>query len=151
MIVNWSGNGLKIVPIMTSKTGKERDELFKLASGKASFVLLPGTNEVPNGDFEIAKEHIEGDIKSGKIKILADQKKEKVKVGDEEKMINVTRAKPLKKFSPQEAMDIVNECNSLETLSAWKKEETRDSVLKTIQNRVEEVEAYIKNPIAKGR
>ena len=52
----------------------------------------------------------------------------------------VKAAATLKDLEIQDAIVTVSECNSLATLAAWKKQETRDAVLLAIAEQVEKIE-----------
>jgi len=53
----------------------------------------------------------------------------------------VKAAATLKDMEVQEAIAVVSECSNLATLTAWKKRESRDSVLLAINEQVAKVEA----------
>jgi hypothetical protein len=53
----------------------------------------------------------------------------------------VKAAATLKDMEVQEAIAVVSECSNLDTLKAWKKRESRDSVLLAINEQVAKVEA----------
>lgn len=144
MIVKWNEDRLKVVPVTSAK--KEMMKEVKNKSGKANIILLPGTNDVHNGDWEIAKEHLALDIKLKRIEVFSDVEAKKVKGKDGKEKTNIKESpKSLSRFDPDEASVLIKECNNMETLKYWKQKDKRDDVRSEILSRMDEIKDYIHN------
>lgn len=128
MIVKWNEARVKIIP---SQNGK-------------LITLLPGHNEVNGKDWKAAREMVEADIKSGRITEV-EPVLEEVPVKDDKgketpaKKTVIKSAKAFKDLEPEEALKIVAETYSLETLEAWRKAERRDELRAALAEQIEKV------------
>ncbi|MBR3197078.1 MAG: hypothetical protein IKF66_01105 [Methanobrevibacter sp.] len=105
--------------MLTQKEGLKLD--------RSMVQLIPGTNEVTDDEYKAMRGNIQAELDSGEIKILA------------QKLDNGTKAKNLKEMSAANAIRLVNECNSPDTLKKWWKEITKEEVRLAITKKMEKL------------
>jgi len=89
-------------------------------------MLLPGTNEVSDDEWEAIKPLITTEIKN----------KEIVQITVESKKNKSGKARSLREVPANIARDIIAKCHNPVTLKKWFKEETRDEVLLAVTKRM---------------
>jgi len=152
MIVNWKGDGLKVISVIDASSGK------KVITGTVT--LLPGHNIVKDTDWENMEKQdsLQLSIKSGRlvpigkqaekvikenvVKIVEEEDEDgniskKKKIEKKEKKITATEPILLKDMKAEEARQIVKDTYNLETLEAWRKDEGRDEIRAEIANQID--------------
>jgi len=89
-------------------------------------MLLPGTNEVSDEEWEAIKPLITMEIKNNEI----------VQISVESKKAKSGKARSLSEVPANIARDIIAKCHNPVTLKKWFKEETRDEVLLAVTKRM---------------
>jgi len=118
---------LKIVPLIPVS-----DAAKKVRLTRNQVQLLPGTNEVTDDEWLVMKDHLKRDL-DDKIIVPIEKKVAASKRAPEGK------AKNLAEMPTTEAVELVDNCNSPETLTKWHKEEARDEVRVHIVERMKEL------------
>lgn len=104
-----------------------------LAVEKTLVQLLPGVNEVTEGEWQGMRPNIAKEIESGEITILAQ------KVSDGRGKPGGRKAKDLTEMPVNIAVNYVNECENPETLKKWYLEEVREEVRVSIMKKMEKL------------
>lgn len=130
MIVNWKEKRIIVIPI---QIWSKKDKKFVV---KKLIKLVPGINDLAS--IHITKEEwdvitktriIKNHIDTGKlIEIMKDDN------GNGKKEVSFL------KLNSNEAIDMVNETNQIETLYDWKKKENRQDVNIALMDRIKEIE-----------
>ena len=130
MIVNWKEKRIIFIPI---QIWSKKDKKFIV---KKSIKLVPGINDL--SCISITKEEwdiitktriIKNHIDTGKlIEIMKDDN------GNGKKEVSFI------KLNSNDAIDMVNETNQIETLYDWKKKENRQDVNIALMDRIKEIE-----------
>ena len=138
MIIEWKQQRLNVISIKP-RTASEQ----KKASGKSQIILLPGTNEVDDGDWDIIEGLLEDQIKVGNILVHA--LKEKVIEQIDGKPVKQIKRKaiPFKDLAPDKAVEIIKECNDPKTLKKWLKKAIKDEIRLSIKERIDEIDDFI--------
>jgi len=118
---------LKIVPLIPVS-----DAAKKVKLTRNQVQLLPGTNEVTDDEWIVMKDHLKRDL-DDKIIVPIEKKVAASKRAPEGKARNLTE------MPTSEAIVLVENCNSPETLTKWHREEARDEVRVHIVERMGEL------------
>jgi len=131
MIVNWKEKRIIFIPI---QIWSKKDKKFVV---KKSIKLVPGINDLAS--IHITKEEWDVIIKTKIIKNHIDTGKliEIVTIDDNG---NGKKEVSFLKLNSNEAIDMVNETNQIETLYDWKKKENRQDVNIALMDRIKEIE-----------
>ena len=131
MIVNWKEKRIIVIPI---QIWSKKDKKFVV---KKLIKLVPGINDLAS--IHITKEEWDVIIKTKIIKNHIDTGKliEIVTIDDNG---NGKKEVSFLKLNSNEAIDMVNETNQIETLYDWKKKENRQDVNIALMDRIKEIE-----------
>lgn len=131
MIVNWTEERMKVIPVIPTEKITAID-----LGGKDQVILYPGYNNIPDKIFEAIKPHIADDIALRRIKLAS------VPVKDGAK--GEIKAIPVKEVPLAKLKDMVKKCVNLESLRTWLDAESRPDARLVIQKRIDEVEEELK-------
>lgn len=92
-------------------------------------MLIPGTNDVPNKQWQFARLHIGRRLGRSILEHITESVD-----GSGNKVYS---PKALKDFDAEDLVDLVDKCNHAPTLEAWKVKEPRDEVRLAIANRLD--------------
>lgn len=124
MIVKWNEARVKVIPNGEGRPVK----------------LLPGHNEVAPKDWKGARENVLTDIASGRIvEVAAVIEEVATKDADGKasgKKSVIKGATPFKDLEPEEALRIIRETFSIETLEAWRKSSAKDELRAAIAEQI---------------
>ena len=118
---------IKIVPLVPVG-----DAAKKVKLTRNQVQLLPGTNEVSDGEWIVMKEHLKRELETRVIVPIEKEVTTSKRAPD-------GKAKNLKEMPTAEAVALVDNCNNPETLTKWHREETRDEVRVHIVERMKEL------------
>lgn len=122
MFIDWKKSNLKYVEIHNPG----------LAIKRTKFQLLPGINEVTDAEWEEMKKHLGLEIESGFL--VPFKPKSHSAPG-----VKAKDASTISELTSNIAIKMVKECISAETLNLWLEKETRETVLKEIRLKMEEL------------
>lgn len=135
MIVKWTEQRLLVIPIFAN----DKDAKDLQTTTVPQVVLFPGWNDIADPQWQDARIRIPERIQAGTVIELADVRK-----GAEGKADKVVQ-KTLADLDPKRAIQIVTETVNPFTLKKWDSEEVRDGVLKSIRDRITEIETKAPN------
>lgn len=99
----------------------------RISISRRYITLVPGVNEITDNEWLCIKPNIDAEIKRGEIKVLA------------EKNVKGDLLTNLVELSANSALVAIKECKSLETLTKWFNEETRETVKNYIVSRIQQL------------
>ena len=122
MFIEWKKQNLKYMEIPNPV----------LPIKRTKFKLLPGINEVTDAEWEEMKKHLALEINSGFLVPFTPKSHSApgIKSKDASSIIELTSNK---------AIEMVKNCISADTLNLWLEKETRETVLKEIRLKMEEL------------
>ena len=122
MFIEWKKQNLKYMEIPNPV----------LPIKRTKFKLLPGINEVTDAEWEEMKKHLALEINSGFLVPFTPKSHSApgIKSKDASSIIELTSNK---------AIEMVKNCISADTLNLWLEKETRETVLKEIRLKIEEL------------
>lgn len=148
MIVTYKPKVAHILTVPFRKTGGRESGKPLKAHCKASYRLIPGTNELPDivWDHISKQKSIKNKIKSGELTSISEVKEEQKEDKNGNKRTKKTeKSKGLGDIDIQDAISLIKDCNDIEVLKGWKKMKGLNEELRMeIINRIEAVEYYIK-------
>lgn len=122
MFIEWKKQNLKYMEIPNPV----------LPIKRTKFKLLPGINEVTDAEWEEMKKHLELEINSGFL--VPFTPKSHSAPGVKSKF-----ASSIIELTSNKAIEMVKNCISADTLNLWLEKETRETVLKEIRLKIEEL------------
>jgi hypothetical protein len=138
MIIRWKKNNPVTIPLV----GKDK------ISPKGKIRLIEGLNTVDQKDWEIAKQHLKG-FQEKYYDEINDNVKVKKKVMQSGKEIEKeVMVMGLSGFDANEAIKMIDDCFNVDTLEAWREEESRDEIRAAIK---EKLEAILEDNMTKER
>ena len=118
---------VKVVPLIAVS-----DEAKKIALTRNQIQILPGTNEIDDDEWRVAKPHLKWELAEGIVVPIE-------RDVPQSKRAPNGKAKNLCEMPTTEAIGFVDSCNNPETLTKWHGEEGRDEVRVHIVERMKEL------------
>jgi hypothetical protein len=128
MLLRWKKENLNVIPLIATS-----EETQKISLKRNYVTLLTGINEIRDSEYSVIRPHIKRDIELKNLEIL--HEKTQSMPGKKQKNANSLKDIPYKR-----AIELVKETFSPETLNLWLAIETRESVLKAVNLRMDELE-----------
>lgn len=134
-------------------TGK--NEKGKVTNG--TITLIPGTNNIPDAQWEIMKDitSVKRKIESREIVLFANTKEvkemKKKKNGEDtgtEVTVQVQEPVALKEMEPADAVKLIEECNNMKNLEAWNEEKGLSDELRfAIKKQIDVLNKFIETGV----
>lgn len=121
---------------MIVKLNENRVIMLPAKDGEPMLRLIPGINEVPDPQWNIAKKSLEPKLA---VKLIEEMGSTTVK-GKGQNAPDVSVGKTLKDFNFSEAESIIKQTLDVKLLETWKKSEERQDVRLAILNQIEEMQ-----------